>query len=205
MSAWEPPRASGRLIVSRIVGWTFLGALLLWAVGLNPFVSKCRVRWTVTVMTPDGPRTGSGALEVWAYRQPRIGEASSTVSDVRGEAIAIPWRSDYVFAVLNSAQATWITRAITSDSADTDDRVDRVRRIRRMAGSGRSFDLPEREFPDLVRFPDRNDTESIRAVCLLEGDPSDRAPPRSCAVRPVRVTVTPTREQVTDRIVELLP
>lgn len=106
---------------------------------------------------------------------------------------------------MDEVLATYLTRAIIPNTLKDGDTVDHVQRIRRMASSGRSFNLPEREFPDLVRFPDRNNSESIRAVCLVQGDRFDRAPPRSCAIRPARVTVTPTRKRVTDRISEVLP
>lgn len=73
-------------MLSRALGLGLLGAVLLAAVGYNPFTSKFRVRWSVTIATPDGIRTGSSVLEVWAYRQGRIGEASGNVFGVRGGA-----------------------------------------------------------------------------------------------------------------------
>lgn len=187
-------------------GWMSLvgaGLGVLALVGCGKPRETLRYRLTVTVDTPQGPRSGSSVIEVVGVRNPGwlTPEGRGTRSSFRGEAVAVDLPGGKVlFALLktsggasDAADYPWL--AFRERLKGSQDWLDSIRRMR--AWRGQVAVMPATEttlvadnvpaLPRLVRFRDVADPASVEKV-----DPANLAASfgPGFALKAVRVEVT---------------
>lgn len=170
--------------------------------GCNPFPATCRMRLTLVLDTPLGRRTGSSVIQVKAWEILHYPGTNRFDRKNSGEAVVIPVGDDVVFAVLDQGIAKRMLYATLQGRPWSSELLSEIRRVSAEATAEPTYELPEEDWPSLVRFADRNVPESIQAVCLNVSEPEERGP---CAIRIVRATVTPTRDRITRRVLDYLP
>ena len=184
-----------------------LGALLLALGGCNPFPATCRMRLTLVLDTPLGPRTGSSVIQVTAREIIHFAGSNRFERDDRGQAVIIRVGDDVVFAVLEEGIGRTLIRASRSEDPTSENLLADIRRVSAKASDEPTYDLPKGDWPSLVRFADRNVPESILPVCMnLRPEEQDRGDSHGpCSIRIARATVVPTKDAVTTGMLDYLP
>ncbi|MBB4640570.1 hypothetical protein [Rhizorhapis suberifaciens] len=170
-----------------------------------------RYRMTVTVDTPDGPRTGSSVVESTIKAGTRFGDASGIQFRLRGEAVAVPLPNGRVlFALLRPEEsgdaafyhARLMERAACGEGQPT------VQPNPALCGSAQwttfrpwareqelSAEIGASIYPMLVTFRDLADPTSVARV-----DPVNLAASFGVGYRLKRITVQMTGENMTTGI-----
>jgi hypothetical protein len=149
-------------------------------------------RLSITVATPDGPRTGSAVTRLKAVPPSIIGGPTySGGSWLRGEAVVVDLgQGRYLFALLGrpGAMASGLWR-------DDETLVAMIRRLRRHPPP--AAEVPLDLMPMLVTFGDVSDPNTVTRV-----DPQDLAASFGPGVALSAVTLEVTRDPVTEGVVE---
>lgn len=141
------------------------GAGLLAVGGCDLFPHAYRFRITVSVMTPQGLRSGSSVLEASAAEQPiKIGTAKRVA--LRGEAICVDLPGGQtLFALIDEAWPGLIARLFIPDlSNETQLFVRGFGTLGGYAMRGQVRELPRGKFPRFVRFRDIRDRKTAEVV-----------------------------------------
>lgn len=159
-----------------------------------------RYRMTVTVETPEGPRSGSSVVEVTEERPTGLARELRGMLSVSGEAVAVDLgRRGQLFVLLKdgsrrasfSSQAGMIIPAIFPDTAQ-DGAAERFERYRREPLQAR---LSAEQLPAMVRFRDPQDPSTVEPVSA-----HDLEATFGSGVRLRNVVVETTRAPVTREI-----
>ena len=183
----------------RIVG-VFGSAVALMLLGCGLASSgSYRVRTTVEVETPQGIRSGSSVMEVYAHRTFALtSEEKSGSAGLKGEAVVVDLPGGPLFITLKVpdggdglGQAMTFALAPGGRTGHVDDYIAKVRKLGGwFAGTVRA-ELPREDWPMMVRFRDLNDPRSVEMV-----DP--------VAIGVKRIVVETTGDAVTAGIKERL-
>lgn len=130
-----------------------------------------RFRMTVEVNTPQGLRTGSSVMEVTARRQSQFApEARPLVSELRGEAVVVETPSGPIFALLklphdDHTYLQAVTFALAPDLREGGWEPF-WKAVNRLGGwfGGAKADLPQADWPLMVRFRNLNDPNTVEKV-----------------------------------------
>ncbi|TPP10894.1 hypothetical protein [Rhizobium glycinendophyticum] len=163
-----------------------------------------RQKLTVSVMTPEGLKTGSAVVSVNVYDRPSwwgLGDfRGAGATSLSGEAVTVDLGNGrYLFALLSNyshetARETFISKEeqprTKAQAIAVYDRLEKMRGLRELA--------PE-NYPLLVTFDDMNDPTTVRRV-----DPSNLSDSFGPGYRLNAITLSITHESVTEGRVEKL-
>jgi hypothetical protein len=157
---------------------------------------------TVTVMTPEGERSGSAVVQVsWKDNPDLFPDAPHLKYEVRGEATVVDLGNGrYLFALISGAERRGLATFGGKDKLpmDTNALLPLVKAT--AASRGESSEVPPIHRPLLVTFADINDPASVSRV-----DPNDLAASFGPGYALSSITLAITDETVTKgRVEELL-
>jgi hypothetical protein len=159
-----------------------------------------RFRMTVEMETPEGVKSGSSVMEIYAEKHAALTseEGSGFTSGlIRAEAVVIELPRGPVFALLTRASDARafggeITEAL-AQMAHNGDWETYMAAVKRLGGeNGVKADLPRTDWPMMVRFGDLNDPKSVEPV-----DPA--------AIGVKRIMLETTSDDVTTGIEKRIP
>lgn len=174
-------------------------ALILSGCGLASSGSY-RVRTTVEVETPQGVRSGSSVMKVYAHRTFALtSEEKAGSAGLTGEAVVVDLPGGPLFVTLKVpdgsdglGQAITFALAPGGRTGHVDDYIAKVRRLGGwLAGTVRA-ELPREDWPLMVKFRDLNDPRSVEPVS-----------PEVAGVK--RIVVETTEDDVTTGIKRIIP
>lgn len=194
-----------RGVLQMLVGSAFMTPASLLLSGCEMIPASYRFRMTVEVKTPQGLRTGSGVMEVTAYKMLKLtSEEHSGSGSFRGQAVVVDLPDSPLFVLLKmNAGGSGLSQAATlalRPDANTGHVEDYVKAVRALGATlGLKADLPCKgvlegdesavcgNWPQMVRLRDINDPLSIEQV-----------DPETVGVK--RIWLETTRDPVTDGI-----
>lgn len=174
------------------------GALAISTAGCGgPFRKRYRFKLTVEVETPEGLKSGSSVIEVWAaFETPG---SQRRMWRVRGEAVAVDLPGGQTLFALLKTNAHYEDMAglsmMTLDPRFQYDVVESAERIARRDGIRSPAEVAPKDYPLLVRFRGVVDPASVRQV-----DPADLVTSFGPGMRLKRITVEVTDDAVTTGI-----
>lgn len=185
-----------------------VASLMLSLAGCNLFGFRSwawHQKLTITVMTPDGPRTGSAVSAVTFELPPKwwgVGDsAGSSTHSLRDEAVVVDLGDTasgprYLFALLKgysiaTAREAFLPRTKPENREMATAVYDKLETLRA------TTDLPRKLYPLLVTFDDINDPASVKRV-----DPDDLAATFGVGYALTSISLAITDEPVTKGKVE---
>jgi hypothetical protein len=183
-------------------------ALCLLLVGCDMLFNTPKWRWnqklTVSVMTPEGMKTGSAVTSARIAFPPKwtgVGDAAGMQQGgVTGEAVVVDLgEGRYVFALLQG-YAEWTAYAAFFPELEGKAllKKEMVPYLDAMvASTGQTHELARKDYPLLVTFDDINDPASVRRL-----DPGDLSASFGPGYRLDAITLSITDEPVTEGVVQ---
>jgi hypothetical protein len=175
-----------------------VGVILYFNAGLSDHLGqRYRFRMTVEAATPEGVRSSSAVYEVVARKlTPLISEDASRSEAVFGQALELDLSNGPVFVLMDMPEGSkhsdlgQLSMAVLDKSYDHD----WVKSAGKIAWRWHALegDVPEGDWPVMVRFRDPNDPRTMEVV-----------DPRAIGIR--RIALETTRAHMTTGIAKALP
>lgn len=189
-----------------VLGLLLLGTALLY---FQTAPTTYRIRMVVDVVTPDGPRQGSGVFRASVAKNPTLSpdEADWSIG-LRGEAVPIDLPGgETVYALLRPAEDPSTRELLSLINAALDPEFrggpeghyETAVRLSAPGAIGRSVILPTGAYPLFVTFENPADPRTVRTV-----DAGNLGIRRS-GNRIVRISLIVTDEPITSSLEERLP
>ena len=152
-----------------------------------------RYELVVEVDTPQGPRTGSGVIEVTVRPEPKpLPDMTGRDVRIRGEAVAIDLPGGQtLFATLNGENSGGYAGSIAVQSLAPGSRTPEEAEAG-LSVPGQEAPVPRQSYPLLVRFRDIRDPRTVEGV-----DPDNLSAAFGPAVRLKSIRIRTTRAEPT--------